>query len=69
MVEMQADNRPDVTIEAVREAIGGLILPDDAVEVAALAAASGRSLFLFGAAGNGKTTLGRLLHEAIGHGL
>ena len=40
-------------------------MPKPAIDVAALAAASGRSLFLFGPPGNGKTTLGRLLHQAV----
>src|SRR5260370_26408598 len=31
--------------------------------LAGLAASSGRSLFVFGPSGNGKTTLGRLLHD------
>jgi predicted ATPase with chaperone activity len=36
------------------------------VQIASLAAASGRSLFLFGPAGNGKTSLGRALHQVMG---
>jgi hypothetical protein len=47
----------------VEEALSELVLPQDSVEVAALAAASSRSLFLFGPAGTGKTSIGRALHR------
>jgi predicted ATPase with chaperone activity len=49
----------------VREAISPLVLSDEAIQVSALAASSGRSLFLFGPPGNGKTSLGRLLHHVL----
>ena len=45
--------------------VAPLVLPDEAVEVASLAASSGRSLFLFGPPGNGKTSLGRMLHGVL----
>ncbi len=54
-----------ITFDDVKEALAGLVLPDDATEVAALAASSGRSLFLFGPPGNGKTTLGQSLHHVL----
>ena len=40
-----------------------MVLPDSTIELAGLAALSRRSLFLYGPPGNGKTTLGHLLHE------
>jgi len=49
----------------VANALSSLVLPPQVVEVASLAAASGRSLFLFGPPGNGKTSLGRLLHKVM----
>jgi predicted ATPase with chaperone activity len=42
-----------------------MVLEEEVVRVASLAVASGRSLFLYGPPGNGKTSLGRLLHRAL----
>jgi predicted ATPase with chaperone activity len=67
MLEWQTANRPQPTYQQVQQRINSaLVMPEDAVEVAALAASSGRSLFVFGPPGNGKTSLGRLLHHVIG---
>lgn len=63
-LKRQQQNRAQVTLEKVRECISPLVLPEYSIQVSALAALSGRSLFMFGPAGNGKTTLGRLLHSA-----
>jgi len=65
MLEWQVSKQSRPTLESVRAAIGALVLPDEAVEVASLAASSGRSLFLFGPPGNGKTSLGRMLHGVL----
>jgi predicted ATPase with chaperone activity len=65
MLEWQMSKQGRPTYESVRAAIAPLVLPDDAVEVASLAASSGRSLFLFGPPGNGKTSLGRMLHGVL----
>lgn len=62
----QEENRPKTRLEDVQEALSSLVLAEEIVEVAALAAASRRSLFLFGPAGNGKTSMGRLLHRVLG---
>lgn len=53
------------TLESVQQALADLVLPEEVVEVAALATSSGRSLFLFGPAGNGKSSLGRALHDVL----
>ena len=63
-LKRQRKQRAEVTLEKVRSCIGPLVLPEYSIQISALAALSGRSLFLFGPAGNGKTTLGRLLHQA-----
>ena len=63
-LEWQVQRQPKVSVEQVTDAIAGLVLPEEVVEVAALATASGRSLFMFGPPGNGKTSLGRTLHGA-----
>ncbi|MEA2735273.1 MAG: hypothetical protein QOE14_1724 [Humisphaera sp.] len=65
MLEWQMARQGRPTLESVRSAISSLVLPDEAVEVASLAASSGRSLFLFGPPGNGKTSLGRMLHGVL----
>lgn len=67
MFERQLAQLPRVSPHDVNEAISALVLPDQTVELAGLAASSGRSLFLYGPPGNGKTTLGRMLHRAL-HG-
>lgn len=59
----QVNRQPEVKLPDVRNCLKPLVLADSTVEIAALAAASGRSLFLFGPAGNGKTSLGRMLHQ------
>jgi len=65
MLEWQIERLPPVALNQVEAALESLVLPREVVEVAALAATSARSLFLFGPAGNGKSSLGRLLHEAF----
>jgi hypothetical protein len=49
----------------VRTAVSSLILPEEIVEIAGLASSSGRSLFVWGPPGTGKTTIGHLLHESL----
>jgi hypothetical protein len=65
MVEWQLALMPPPTTKQVAEATAELVLTDEARLMAGLAASSGRSLFIFGPAGNGKTTLGRHLHNAL----
>ena len=64
MMSQQVKHLPRVRLDNIKESLKSLVLPKETVEIAALAAESGRSLFLFGPAGNGKTSLGRLLHDA-----
>jgi hypothetical protein len=65
MIEWQLARSPAVSREHVAASLSELILPEQDVLLAGLAASSGRSLFAFGPPGNGKTTLGRLIHQAL----
>jgi hypothetical protein len=66
MLDWQTGERGASHFDDVRRTIGeSLVLPDETSEVAALAASSGRSLFVFGPAGNGKTSLGRAIASTI----
>ena len=68
MLEWQAAQSPRITPEQIKAALAELVLPEEAMEIAGLAMASGRSLFLSGPPGNGKTSLGRMLHNAAAGG-
>ncbi|HEV3167191.1 MAG TPA: hypothetical protein VGZ22_24495 [Isosphaeraceae bacterium] len=65
MLESQMDQYPQVSPEVVEESIAPLVLERQASQLAGLAISSGRSLFVYGPPGNGKTSLGRLLHNAM----
>ena len=66
MLQWQIMERPMPKAEDVRAALEALVLPKEALQVTELAVSSGRSLFLFGPPGNGKTSVARMLHNAIG---
>ena len=67
-LEWQLEHFPIVSPEHAVEALEELVLSDDVVQIAGLAVSSGRSLFLYGPPGNGKTSIGHLLHTAMrGH--
>src|SRR5262249_14769241 len=57
LLEWQLARFTAVQPEDVAQALSGMVLPPEAVVLAGLAASSGRSLFVFGPPGNGKTTL------------
>ena len=63
MIVRQTEQFSEATPEGVAACLDDLILKPEDLTLAGLAASSGRSLFIFGPPGNGKTTLGRLLHE------
>ena len=65
MLEWQMARQPEITQQDVVTALSSLVLPPETVDVASLAASAGRSLFLFGPAGNGKTSMGRLMHSVL----
>jgi predicted ATPase with chaperone activity len=64
-LEWQLAHLPPVSAAQVRSSLADLVLPSEVEELAGLAVSSGRSLFLSGPPGNGKTTLGRSLHCAL----
>lgn len=65
MIDWQISQFPTISMEAVQEALGPLVIPDEDIQTCALAIMSGRSLFLSGPPGNGKTSIARLLHDAV----
>src|SRR5262249_52300013 len=65
MLRWQFANTPQVLPEHVTAALSGMVLSPKAVQLAGLAVSSGRSLFVYGPAGNGKSSLGRQIHAAL----
>lgn len=65
MVRWQFANTPEVQPGHVTDALSNLILTPEATEMAGLAVSSGRSLFVYGPSGNGKSSLGRAIHAAM----
>ncbi len=65
---LQLTRLPPLSHERVEAALSELVLPAPALQLAGFAAFSGRSLFVHGPPGNGKTTLAHLIHNALsGH--
>ena len=65
MIEWQHARAPRFNREQILASLSELVLPEEDALLAGLAASSLRSLFIFGPPGNGKTTLGRLLHRTL----
>jgi DNA-binding PadR family transcriptional regulator len=65
MLRWQFANTPPVRPENVDAALSNMVLSPQAARLAGLAASSGRSLFVYGPAGNGKSTIGRQIHAAL----
>lgn len=65
-VELQAVERGSVSEEELRRALDGIVLPDSTLDLLGPAINSGRSLFLYGAPGNGKTLLAERIAEVFG---
>lgn len=66
MLEWQIEQSLPVSSGMIKEALSALVVPEDVLSVAGLAISSGRSLFMSGPPGNGKTSIGRSLHNALG---
>jgi hypothetical protein len=65
MVKWQVARSPEVQPEHVAGSLSELILRQEDAQLAGLAVSSGRSLFIFGPPGNGKSSVGRLIHNAL----
>jgi hypothetical protein len=65
MLRWQFANTPQVQPENVVSALSGLVISSKAAQLAGLAVSSGRSLFVYGPPGNGKSSLGRQIHGAL----
>jgi hypothetical protein len=65
MLRWQFANTPPVTPEHVAAALSNLVVNPEAAKLAGLAVSSGRSLFIHGPPGNGKSSLGRAIHDAL----
>jgi len=65
MLRWQFAHTPQVSPEHVAAALSGLVLSQEAAQLAGLAVSSGRSLFVYGPSGNGKSSLGRQVRAAL----
>jgi hypothetical protein len=65
MLRWQFSNSPPVQPENVVSALSGLVISSKAAQMAGLAVSSGRSMFVYGPPGNGKSSLGRQIHSAL----
>lgn len=65
MLRWQFMNTPLVKPEHVTGSLGTMVLSKKSMQLAGLAISSGRSLFVYGPSGNGKSSLGRCIHAAL----
>jgi hypothetical protein len=65
-IERQAIERARVSEDELRRALDGIVLPEPMLELLGPAINSGRSLFLYGEPGNGKTLLAERIARVFG---
>jgi hypothetical protein len=65
-VEVQTVQQVEITVERLQEAFKDYVVPESLFNELRPAIASGRSIFLFGPSGNGKTALARCIGEVFG---
>ncbi|MEO8288119.1 MAG: hypothetical protein ABI670_16955 [Chloroflexota bacterium] len=66
MLKMQTSNKPTVYRDTVEAALKGMIISEDLTNSVGAAVNAGKSLFLFGAPGNGKTLLAERISTMLG---
>ncbi|HKB04216.1 MAG TPA: hypothetical protein VKD90_18475 [Gemmataceae bacterium] len=64
-LKWQFTNAPAVKPEHVSASLSNMVLPKKSAQLAGLAVSSGRSLFVYGPSGNGKSSVGRNIHAAL----
>ncbi len=65
MLRWEFARAPEVKPDHVISSLSHLVLAPEAVQMAGLAVSSGRSLFVYGPSGNGKSSVGRAIHSAM----
>lgn len=65
-IELQTIRSTQITEKELRHALEGVVLPDPMLELLGPAVNSGRSVFLHGAPGNGKTLLAERIAQVFG---
>jgi hypothetical protein len=66
LIELQSIKGARIAEPELRRALDGVVLPDSLLELLGPAVNSGRSVFLYGDSGNGKTLLAKRLAQAFG---
>jgi hypothetical protein len=66
MLKMQTSNKPNIYRDTVEAALKGMIISEDLTNMVGAAVNAGKSLFLFGAPGNGKTLLDERIATMLG---
>ncbi len=65
-IRMQTANKPTINHDMVESALRGMIITEELTDQVGAAVNAGKSLFLFGAAGNGKTLLAERIATMLG---
>jgi hypothetical protein len=65
IIQGQIARTPEVQSHDVAASLAELVLGEQEALLAGLAVSSGRSLFVFGPPGNGKSSVGRLIHQSL----
>ncbi|MGH7773391.1 MAG: ATP-binding protein [Candidatus Binatia bacterium] len=66
MVQSEEKSKEPIKTESVQAALAHLVLPQSTIQTLGLVINSRRSLFMTGPSGNGKTSIAKALHSALG---